>query len=180
MLFWCFRGGDSVIFDKMNSEFSWEYFIGFFYCSELIVCVWWEEKGRQLMIIVGERFVFRTYIVCWLIFSEGGTNVIPPFLNLKESVTFNGHGRQTFDELWRIWRFFMGFKMWPFDDIRRMLFIGWRRFVWSEIWYFHIEGFECLCFVRWDLIKFYINYCFNFWLWYFNIGDYLISGAHFL
>ena len=62
---WWFWWGDWVIFNKMNSECSWEWFIVFFCCCNFKMCVCWEEKERYVVIFCTELFQWWTELVCW-------------------------------------------------------------------------------------------------------------------
>ena len=51
-----FWWGYGVIFNKIKSECSWECFIFFFYCETFSICVWWKEKGRDVVMFFYEWF----------------------------------------------------------------------------------------------------------------------------
>ena len=68
----------------------------------------------------------------------------------------------------------------PFGDIRRLLFIGLRRFVWYNIWYFHVERVDGFHVVRFDLVKFNFNFCFKFLFGCFNLSADSVSDTHLL
>ena len=88
MWFWCFLWGDGGAFNHMNSECSWECFKVFFFCSIFRMCVWWEEKFRDVVMFWFEFLVWWLYLVCWQILTEVINNVTPPVLKLKKGVAF--------------------------------------------------------------------------------------------
>ena len=65
MRFWCFWWGNGVIFNNMNSEFLRESFIVFFSCGNFRMCVWWEEKGRDIMMFCYDKCLCRPALVWW-------------------------------------------------------------------------------------------------------------------
>ena len=105
MWFWCFGRSNSFIFNKMNSEFSGEWFIVFFPFSKCRMGVQWYDKGIKFMMIFCERFVCKPDFFCWQLLSEGIKYGIQTFLNIKKFVAFGGNGRWLFGKLWCMWRF---------------------------------------------------------------------------
>ena len=78
-----------------------------------------------------------------------------------------------FGKIWCMWLFVRWFLEWPFHDISGWLFwiltmFVWRlfrklrRFGWSYGWYYHVKGVNIFHLVRFDIIKFHFNCCFNF------------------
>ena len=65
MKFWRFWWGYGVIFDNMYSECYWEFFIVFFCYGKFRICVWWEEKFRDVAMFWSEWFVWWPALVCW-------------------------------------------------------------------------------------------------------------------
>ena len=53
--FWCFWWGYGGIFNKINSECSWEFLKVFFFCGIFRMCVWWKEKFRDFVNIFFHR-----------------------------------------------------------------------------------------------------------------------------
>ena len=71
--------------------------------------------------------------------------------------------------------FFRWFEEWKIDEIIRRLFIVWRSFVWSEIWFvwsenlwFHFKGVENVFVVGCDCIAFHFNCCLKIWFFCVN------------
>ena len=84
MWFWWFLWVDGGIFDNINSECSWEWFIVLF-CSGIFgICVWWEETFIDAIIFCSKWFVWWSTIICWQRLAKIRKNGIPPFLNLKK------------------------------------------------------------------------------------------------
>ena len=65
MWFWCFCWGDGGIFNKNNSEWSWECFKIFFCCSIFRMCVFWEEKFNDVVMFCVEFILWWSALVCW-------------------------------------------------------------------------------------------------------------------
>ena len=107
--------------------------------------------------------------------SEGRKDRIPTFLNIKKGVTFEGHGRYMFGELWCMWRFLRWLEKCPFNKTSRRLVIIRRIFIWSERWYFHVKGANCF---RFKFTESHIHCCFKLFYFYFNLDSEFVAGAH--
>ena len=105
-----------------------------------------------------------------------------PFLNLKKCVSPSRVIKYSCLVNLDACEAFSGYL--TFHKISRRLFMGIRRFAWSDIWYFHVEAIVFCCVISFDFIfdfiKFNIHCFFKFCFWCLNISAYFVSVERFL